>query len=145
MKCYSLLLFLTLAMLTLQGCGKTEAKSGSEANDAVNPQPKVDTHLSLLREMTELMNEIFAIVEPVTDNASAKAAAEQIEHLQPRGESITNRLEALEQPPEEEIQRLEELTENEVAEIMRKIDEVKRIGSKFPELKMALNAAIPGF
>ena len=145
MKSNLILLVLALAIVTLHGCGDTATKSGTETKSTESEKPKVDNHVSLLGEMTELMNEMHAIVEPVKDDASAKVAAKKIEQLRARGKSITDRLEALEQPPEEEMKRLEELTKDQVAELMSNIEKVKKIGSKYRELRMAIDKTLPRF
>lgn len=143
LKTKSIVLLLTI--VALAGCGGSASEEDSGTSVDSDSSPKADTHLTLLSEMTDLMEEVHAIVETVDDEASANAAAEKIEKLQPKGESITQRLEALEDPPEEEMERLEELTREEVDALLLMIDEVTRIGSRYPKLRSALNATIPAF
>ena len=145
MRLSTLLFVLGHAALTLPGCEQPATESGSTENSSEHSEPKKDTHVSILSEMTELMNEVHAIVIPVNDQTSAEAAAKKLEPFFPTAKSITDRLEALEEPPEDERERLGELTRDELTELKRKIEEVQKVGSKYRELKKAITDAIPVF
>lgn len=153
MKPRLLFSLLVLTAVCLQGCGDSStsplntnpASNGEMGQADVESKPGHDNHEIVLSDMTALMNEISAIVEPVSDEASANSAAAEVEKLIAKGQSITARLEALEEPKGEELKRLEEVTKDELEALIQKIDDANRKGAKYPELRKALNRAIPVF
>ena len=104
-----------------------------------------DNHETLIGKICDHVDELYSVVKDVEDEASAKAAASEIATFQNEGKSLTDRLEALPDAPEDEANRLQEKYGDRLAELTRQIEEIKNIGRKYSALNTALDGAVPIF
>ena len=94
--CLALTALIALSIIVLPGCQKKNSRS-------VNPSPpgKKDTHESLAAEATGLAREFSDTLASAKDNASAKAAALQLDDIVTRFEQLAGRMELIGDPQRE--------------------------------------------
>lgn len=147
-----LTLFLVASFCLLQGCGPksdsqksaTDSSKSTEKSDS-HAQTPPDNHEILIGEICTHVAKLYAVVENTKDTASAALIAEEVSTFQAEGKSLTDRLEALPDAPEAEAKQLQEKYGDKLAELTRQIEEIKKVGRKYPALGKALQGAVPIF
>ena len=105
---------------------------------------KGTTHESLAEEQMALMNEMFDVMEGVTDAASAQAAKPKLEKISTRMKELGEKAKALGQPSAEEEQRLKKKFEPELKKMMERFFPLMTKIGKFPELQEAMGKSMGG-
>jgi ferritin-like metal-binding protein YciE len=100
-----------------------------------------DTHESVAEDQLDLMDEIFDIMDGVTDEASAKEAAKKIEALGEDMADLRKRIAAMPDPTKEEEKRLEAMFTERQADIMKRSQNFGAKMMKYPELAQAFSKA----
>ena len=149
---YLLILLLIFSCCIFQGCAPStdSAQSntdGTESAEKSNTQTQTlpDTHEILIGEVCDHVDELYMVVKKIGNEASAESFVNEITAFQDQGQSLTDRLEALPDAPEDEAKRLQEKYGDKLAELTRQIEEIRNTGRKFPALNKALRGAMPIF
>lgn len=81
----------------------------------------VDPHEALLDEQFDLLEEILDVMEGVTDEASSKEAAREIEALGEKLVDVQKRMSEMDYPTPEQRKRFQRLFEPREAELKRRL------------------------
>lgn len=126
-------LFLILSLGFVTACKKS-------ASDSLSPESiaKISTHEEAAEAADGLMGKMIPILESVTDEASAKAAAEKLEAHAPAFEAMDATMKRLGEPSEEQMKAFEEKYKNP-----EKFAQVMFSFMAKPELMEILSEAMP--
>jgi len=106
-------LLILAAALTIAGCGNetntntdADADANTDANADAGPGGDVAAYEEAMEAQRELVAEITGVLEGVTDEESAAAAAPRIEELSGELQRLATRINAMPQLPYAEQQRI---------------------------------------
>lgn len=141
------------AVLALAACGDEPARESTPepapggaadvADIAAEPADNVAAYEEAIDAQRELVGELTAVLEGVTDEASAEAAAPRIEELSRELQSLAMRLNAIPQLPYAEQRRISEERAGSTAARRERGKQMLKI-EQYPVLKEAWERGMRG-